>query len=124
VISTPRSWFVWGLRRRIRKTNAKLDVLSRRMGLLQMGHAAELFATVPGLADLADGGLGSRKALQAIETAIESGAPLAENRILDTIEELDQFIADGHRILNEYDRGRRRGDRLFAPRKQVRGLFP
>ena len=93
------------------------------MGLLQMGQAAELFATAPGLADIADGGLGSRKALRAIERAIESGAPLSEKRTLDTIEQLDQFIADAHLILNECDRGRPWRDRLFAPRKELRGLF-
>jgi len=93
------------------------------MGLLQMGQAAELFATMPGLADIADGGLGSRKALRAIEAAIESGAPLSENRTSDALDELDQFIADAHVILNEYDSGRRRGERLFVGRKEVRGLF-
>lgn len=93
------------------------------MGLLQMGAAAELFSVVPGLANIADGGLGARGALRAIEVAIEGGSYLAMERIAQTLEEIDLFIADASVVLDEYDRGRRRQDRLFVPRDDVRMLF-
>lgn len=93
------------------------------MGLLQMGAAAELFSTVPGLANIADGGVGARRTLRAIETAIESGSHLAAERMLETFEELDLFVADANQVLDEYDRDRQGQDRLFVLRREVRGLF-
>lgn len=123
MVALARSIFVWASRRRVKKTDAKLNVLGRRMGLLQIGAAAELFSTMPALATIADGGVGARKSLRAIEAAIESGSHLAPERMQRTFDELDRFITDANMVLDEYDRGRPEHDRLFVPRREVRGLF-
>jgi hypothetical protein len=113
----------WVIRWRLRQAEAKLDVLGRRLGLLQMGSAASLFDAQPPLSKMVDGGVGLRKAFAAMRTAIAGGSPLNLKMMLTVIEEGEEFMAEAHYYLNESEKEQPRRERLFQVRPGVKSMF-
>lgn len=108
---------------KLRRIEKRLDVLSRRMGLLQLGSSAHLFASAPGLSEMATGGSGTRQALASMRQALEDLSFVQWSNVDNALAEIETFIADANLVLDEYDRGRPKKDRMFVARSDVRGLF-
>jgi hypothetical protein len=108
---------------KLRRIEQRLELLSRRMGLLQLGASAHLFDSVPGLADAATGGLRAKQALAAIRPALEGPSFVHWENVERTLAEIETFLADANLVLDEHDKGRPRGERMFVVRDNVKGLF-
>lgn len=109
--------------RKLLRYEKRVEVLSRRMGLLQLGAGAQLFEIVPGLADTATGGLAAKRSLAAMRQVLESPAYINWASISGAMDAIEIFLKDANLVLDEYDRGRPRKDRFFVSRKQLKGLF-
>ena len=77
----------------------------------------------PGLADMADGGLGSRNAFRAMSSVIDGGQPIAVDRMMDSIDQIDAFVTDANVVLDQYDERQPKRDKMFVRRHGMRGLF-
>jgi hypothetical protein len=108
---------------RFRRVEKRLETLSRRMRLLQLGGSVQLFETVPGLSDMATAGLGARRSLSAIRQVMESGANVNWNSVGDAMDAIETFLEDAESVLDAYDRDRPRKEKLFVVRKGLKGLF-
>ena len=108
---------------RFRRTERKLETLSRRMGLLQLGGSVQLFESVAGLSDMATGGLKAKRSLAAIKQILEGPGNVSWERIGEAMDAIEKFLEDANSLLDAYDRGRPRKERMFVARKGMRGLF-
>ena len=108
---------------RFRRTEKKLEALSRRMGVLQLGGSVQLFESVPGLSEAATGGVGARRSLAAMRQVLESPQNVNWERVADAMDAIDTFLDDAQTLLDACDRGRPRKERLFVARKGMKGLF-
>jgi hypothetical protein len=108
---------------RFRRTERRLEALSRRMGLLQLGGSVQLFERVAGLSDMATGGLGARQSLTAMSQVLESPANVSWERIGEAMDAIETYLKDANVVLDAYDHGRPRKERLFVARKGMKGLF-
>lgn len=108
---------------KLSRIEKRLDGLSNRMGLLQLGESAPLFASVPGLSDMATGGVGARRALVSMRQALEGASLVRWSNVDGTIAEIETFITDANLVLDEYDRDRPKKDQMFAARSDLKGLF-
>jgi hypothetical protein len=109
--------------RAVRRRGRKLEVVSRRMGLLQMGGSHVLFQSVPGLADMVDAGFGAKRSLATIQDVLSSGSNVHWDNVAVTLGAIDEYVKDAHATMDALDKGRPRKDRLFVVRKNVKGMF-
>ncbi|WP_448661690.1 hypothetical protein ACG3SL_13555 [Sphingomonas sp. CJ20] len=108
---------------KLRRVEKQLDILSRRMGLLQMGAAVQLFERVPGLSEIASGGAGAKQSIAAIRQVLEDGSFVRWTNVDMVIREVEIFLADAWVVLAEHDKGRPKQERMFIARRGLKGLF-
>lgn len=109
--------------RAVRRRGRKLEVVSRRMGLLQMGGSHALFQSVPGLADMVDAGFEAKRALARIGDVLRGASHVHWDNVAATLGGIDEYVKDAHVAMDALDRGRPAKDRLFVARKNVKGMF-
>jgi len=93
------------------------------MGLLQMGAGMRLFQTLPGLSDMATGGLGAKNSLAALKQVLEGASHVNFKSVWEVVDQIELFLKDANFVLDEYDRGRPKDDRMFVVQKGLKGLF-
>jgi hypothetical protein len=108
---------------RVARKERKLEHLSRRMGGLQLGVSMHLWENLPGLEEMATGGLGLKRSLAAVRQVLESDSNVNWNRTAELMDMIDPFLRDAHLLLDHYDQGREGDNRLFIVRKNIKGLF-